>query len=66
MTPDQKAKRLHYHMYESLEGIQEHAERIVALEELCAGLYEFAMSENPDGTELNFADKMRELGVEVD
>lgn len=35
------------------------------LRELCAGLYEFAMSENPDGTELNFADKMQELGIEV-
>ena len=36
------------------------------LRELCASLYEFAMSEYPDGTELNFADRMRELGVEVD
>lgn len=35
------------------------------LRELCASLYEFAMSEYPDGTELNFADRMRELGVEV-
>ena len=35
------------------------------LRELCASLYEFAMSEYPDGTELNFADRLRELGVEV-
>ena len=35
------------------------------LRELCASLYEFAMSEYPDGTELNFADRMRELGAEV-
>ena len=33
------------------------------LRELCASLYEFAMSEYPDGTELNFADRLRELGV---
>lgn len=36
------------------------------LRELCVSLYEFAMSEYPDGTELNFADRLRELGVEVD
>lgn len=35
------------------------------LRELCASLYEFAMSEYPDGTELNFADRIRKLGVEV-
>lgn len=35
------------------------------LRELCASLYEFAMSEYPDGTELNFADRMRELGVDA-
>lgn len=35
------------------------------LREMCVSLYEFAMSEYPDGTELNFADRMRELGVEV-
>lgn len=35
------------------------------LRELCASLYEFSMSEYPDGTELNFADCMRELGVEL-
>ena len=34
------------------------------LRELCASLYEFSMSEYPDSTELNFADRMRELGVE--
>ena len=36
------------------------------LRELCASLYEFAMSEYPDGTELNFADRMRELEVEYE
>lgn len=33
------------------------------LRELCASLYEFSMSEYPDGTELNFADRMFELRV---
>jgi len=32
------------------------------LRELCADLYEFAMDEYPDGAELNFANRMRELG----
>lgn len=36
MTHDE---RVHYHMYESLEGIAEHAERIVALEELAHDLW---------------------------
>ena len=41
------------------------ADENAKLRELCASLYEFAMSEYPDGTELNFADRIRELGVEV-
>ena len=39
MTEDQKAKGLHYHMYDSLEGIKEHSERIVELEEIASTLY---------------------------
>ena len=35
------------------------------LRKQCASLYEFAMSENPDSAELNFADSLRKLGVEV-
>ena len=34
MTPEQRAARVHHHMYETCEGIAEHAERIVRLEEL--------------------------------
>lgn len=41
------------------------ADENAKLRELCASLYEFAMSEYPDGTELNFADRMCELGVEI-
>ena len=33
MTDEERAQRIHYHMYETCEGIAEHAERIVALEE---------------------------------
>lgn len=36
------------------------------LRELCASLYEFAYDEYPDGTELSFADRMRELRIEVE
>ena len=38
MTPEQRAQRIHHHMYETCEGIAEHAERIVALEEENANL----------------------------
>lgn len=35
MTDEQRQQRIHHHMYETCEGIAEHAERIVKLEELC-------------------------------
>lgn len=35
------------------------------LRELCSALYEFSYDEYPDSAELNFADRLRELGVEV-
>lgn len=41
MTPEQRAARVHYHEY-SGEGIREHAERIVALEELVTMLHKCA------------------------
>ena len=34
MTDEQRQARIHHHMYDTCEGIAEHAERIVALEEL--------------------------------
>ena len=40
MTDEQRQTRLRHHMYETCEGIAEHAERIVALEELVADLIE--------------------------
>ena len=64
-------ERVHYHMYETLEGIAEHAERIARLEELAEDLWqELVMA----GLEANCAggayslpeglkDEMRELGV---
>lgn len=36
---DQHDERLRHHMYETCEGIKEHAERIVALEELAIAEY---------------------------
>ena len=50
----------------NVADLQEALDENARLRELCASLYEFSMSEYPDGTELNFADRMRELGVEVD
>lgn len=40
-------------------------ERCAKLRELCSALYEFSYDEYPDSAELNFADRLRELGVEV-
>ncbi len=39
MTDEERQQRIHHHMYETCEGIAEHAERIVALEELCADMW---------------------------
>ena len=39
MTDEERKARIHHHMYETCEGIAEHAERIVALEELCADMH---------------------------
>lgn len=36
------------------------------LRRLVQRLYGFSFDEYPDGTELNFADELRELGIEVD
>ena len=33
-------ERVHYHMYDTCEGIAEHAERIVALEDLAHDLWQ--------------------------
>lgn len=38
MTESERASRIYYHLYVTNEGIQEHAERIVKLEELCSQL----------------------------
>lgn len=40
MTDEQRAERIHHHQY-SGEGIVEHCERIVALEELVADILPF-------------------------
>ena len=77
MTPEQKAKRLHYHMYESCEGIAEHAERIVKLEELLTNAYLIIERAywQPTGVLTHgginskdvapIYDEMRKLGIEV-
>ena len=80
MTDQQRAARLHYHIYETCEGIQEHAERIVALEELVQVAYQWQTTDFCGGCHLTdecttlkictfwvwFAEQMRELGIEVD
>ena len=81
MTDEQRAERLRYHMYESNEGILEHAERIVALEELVLVLWHCADEcGDCDACELNgkqppalnewlgcdgLRDRMAALGIEV-
>ena len=77
MTDEQRAKRLHYHMYDTLEGIEDHANRIVALEELCADAMQIVCDRCPagvcevtltDGTinECDYKRRTHELGIEVD
>ena len=46
MTDEERQQRIHHHMYETCEGIAEHAERIVALEELCGDLFDRLMDED--------------------
>ena len=81
MTEKQRNARIHYHMYTTNEGIQEHAERIVALEELvaymvsyhkgkcrCGGATKCPLSATCED-ECFFADwvdvKVKELGIEA-
>ena len=71
MTPEQRAQRVHHHMYDTCEGIAEHAERIVALEELV--LFSHGCKVNEGDCESCWNDegccpverRMQELGVEV-
>ncbi len=61
MTDEQRAKRVHYHMYETCEGIREHAERIVKLEELCADLYRSLRTADIDWQSIPDFETMEEL-----
>lgn len=70
MTDEQRAKRIHHHMYETCEGIAEHAERIVALEELVADLYQCSRQVGCDRCGYthgcSIKGRMSDLGIEVD
>lgn len=58
------------HAYGNWEDTYKRASELEAenakLRELCSALYEFAYDEYPDSAELNFADRMRELRIEVE
>lgn len=64
-------ERVHYHMYDTCEGIAEHAERIVALEELVCEAH--ACKTDEGCCEDCYQDEgccpiervMQELGIEV-
>ena len=69
MTDEERQERLRFHTYVTCETPAEHAERIVALEELCVDMWRllyhwlFKAKEVPYD-ELNaVADRMDELGV---
>ena len=72
MTEDERKQRIHYHEYDTLEGIHEHAERIVELEELVDLMYGWLLVNHekhyviprPGLNEIER--KMREFGIEVD
>lgn len=69
MTDEQRKERLNYHMYTTCETPAEHAERIVALEELCADMWRllhywlFKAKEVPYDELKAVADRMDELGI---
>lgn len=48
------------------ETVEAYVAEIAKLRELCADIYEMAYHEYPSAFEATFADRMRELGVEVD
>ncbi len=70
-------ERVHYHMYVTCEGIAEHAERIVALEELVADYinaacgacvawsYPYINCPHNDGGKCMLVDRARKLGIEA-
>ena len=69
MTEEQRNKRIEYHLYKSNEGITEHVERIVSLEELCQDLYQ-RLKVASDATDNAWIDarleeRVKSLGVEV-
>lgn len=75
MTDEQRAKRIHHHMYETCEGIAEHAERIVRLEEENEKLRIYAqwlerylldITEYYKDTKFEIEMKRREQGIEVE
>ena len=69
MTHDE---RVYHHMYETNEGIAEHAERIASLEELVRDMWDFycVVPDEPYASkeEIDFSvdvwRRMRELGVD--
>ena len=69
MTEEQRKERLNYHMYTTCETPAEHAERIVALEELCADMWRLLFNLLFKAKRVRFdklcavADRMDELGV---
>jgi predicted molibdopterin-dependent oxidoreductase YjgC len=75
MTDEQRKERLNYHMYTTCETPAEHAERIVALEELCADIqlclwqqehhwHPSPCEECPrEGESCDFERRMDELGI---
>ena len=65
MTEEQKAERLYHHIYETCEGIQEHAERIVALEELVEDMLTEMRDYDLIGC-CRYEKRARGLGIEVD
>lgn len=69
MTDEERKQRIHHHMYTTCEGIAEHAERIVALEELCADMHTWMGRALYDGSARkheyeSIESRMDELGVQ--
>lgn len=58
-------ERIHYHTYVTCETPAEHAERIVALEELAQDMYAAFQRVFPEGRRLDFEQRAEALGLEL-
>lgn len=65
MTEEQREERLHHHLYDTNEGIEQQSNRIVDLEELVLDLWPRASFTMRPADRAAWVGRMRGLGIEV-